>query len=92
MEKFASFTKITDQYLNGKLNELVVNYEDQTHMHVHVSYEYNNYYWLDYEVEVDVDNKQVNFISHRSKSSINKVELSREKEFETAVSDYFFQN
>ncbi len=92
MEKFTSFGKITNKYLHGDLGELILNYEDENHLQVSVSYEYNNFYMLDYEVEINLLNKSIDFISHRSKGSLNRVNLSREKEFEQAVSDYLFAN
>ena len=91
MEKFASFGKITDEFLNGKLEELVVDYENDHMMAVKVSYEYNNYYTIDYEVEIDITSKEVNFRGHSSQGYLNKVDLNREKGYEQAVSKYFFQ-
>ncbi len=92
MEKYASFTKITNKFLNGRLGELVLNYEDENHLQVSVTYEYNDYYWLDYQLEVNLLNKQIDFIAHHAKGSLNKVELTRDKDFENAVSKYLFSS
>ena len=92
MEKFAGFTKITDEFLDGKLEELNISYEDSEHLQVSVTYEYNNYYSLDYKLEIDLSNKSVGFITHHAKGSLDKVELNREQEFEKAVSEYLFSN
>lgn len=91
MEKFASFGKITNQYLNGHLEELILDYESDHTFAVKVSYEYNNYYLLDYEVEVDTNKKEVIFRKHSSHGYLNKIDLNREKGYEKAVSNFFFQ-
>jgi hypothetical protein len=90
MEKYASFTKITDEFLHGKLEELNINYDDESHLKVSVTYEYNNYYWLDYKLEVNLTDHSIDFIAHHAKGSLDKVELTRETEFEQAVGDYLF--
>jgi hypothetical protein len=90
MEKYARFTKITNDILKGRLSGLSFNYENKNQLHVIVSYELNDYFWLDYELDVDLEHKHIDYASHHSKGSINKVELNREKEFEEAVSEFFF--
>lgn len=92
MEKFAGFTEITNKFLDGRLEELRLNYEDQDHLQVSVTYEYNNYYSLDYKLEVDLSNKSVDFITHHANGSLDRVELNRDKEFEQAVTEYLFSN
>ncbi|AIO18379.1 hypothetical protein KQ51_00494 [Candidatus Izimaplasma bacterium HR1] len=92
MEKYADFTKITDRFLNGKLEELNLSYEDENHLQVSITYEYNNYYWMDYKLEVNLLNKSVDFITHHAKGSLDRVELNREAEFEEAVTQYLFSN
>ena len=90
MEKFAGFTEITDRFLDGKLEELNISYEDSSHLLVSVTYEYNNYYTLDYKLEVDLSNKSVDFITHHANGSLDKVTLNREQKFEQAVTEYLF--
>lgn len=90
MEKFSCFTRLTKEYLHGTLEELQVKYDNPNVMHVNIGYEYNNYYILNYEVEIDIQHKNVCFISHRSNSGLNKVELNRESQFEDALTNYFF--
>jgi|LGVF01.2.fsa_nt_gb hypothetical protein len=92
MEKYAGFTKITTEFLSGKLEELSLSYEDASHLQVSITYEYNNYYWLDYQLEVDLTSKKVDFISHHANGSLDKVELNREVEFEQAVGEYLFSS
>lgn len=90
MEKFAGFTEITDKFLDGKLEELNISYEDSSHLQVSVTYEYNTYYTLDYKLEIDLSNKSVDFITHHANGSLDKVALNREQEFEEAVTEYLF--
>lgn len=92
MEKFAGFTEITNKFLDGKLEELNLSYEDAEHLAVSVTYEYNNYYSLDYKLEIDLSNKSVDFITHHAKGSLDKVELARDREFERAVTEFLFSN
>ncbi len=92
MEKFAGFTEITNKFLDGRLEELNLSYEDSSHLQVSITYEYNNYYSLDYKLEVDLTSKSVDFITHHAKGSLDRVELNREREFEEAVTDYLFSN
>ena len=92
MEKFANFTEITDKFLDGKLEELNLSYEDAKHLQVSITYEYNNFYLLDYKLEVDLSSKSVDFITHHANGSLDRVELNREQEFEQAVGEYLFSN
>ena len=90
MEKYRNFTNITSECLDGKLVELNLSYLDNDNLNVLVSYEVNDYFTLDYQVEVNVKDKVVSFLSHGSHSGIDKVRLNKEPRFDNAVSDYFF--
>lgn len=90
MEKYSGFAKITDKYLRGNLEQLIIDYEDENHFTVEVVYEMNNYYSYDYKMEIDIDSKSVDFLAHNSKGSLNKVNLLQEKAFEKAISNYLF--
>lgn len=90
MEKYSGFAKITDKYLRGNLEQLIIDYEDEKHFTVEVVYEMNNYYSYDYKMEIDIDSKSVDFLAHNSKGSLNKVNLLQEKAFENAISNYLF--
>lgn len=92
MEKFANFTKITDEFLNGKLEELSINYDGNNHLKVSVTYEDDTNFWLDYLLEVNLTSQVIHFIAHHIKGSLDKVELARELEFEKAVGDFLFSN
>jgi hypothetical protein len=90
MEKFSRLSEITQNYLSGHLNKLVVNYDDEHTMHITVVYEDQNNYWFDYEIEIDLDHKKVNYGSHTSEGYLNKVRLNRENNFELAVCNALF--
>jgi hypothetical protein len=90
MDKFKSFKLITDQYLDGKLVELKADYIDENHVKLLISYECNNFFTLDYEMSVDLDSKDIHFISHGSNKAFEKIRLSNEPSFDKAVSKYFF--
>lgn len=90
MDKFKSFKSITDKYLGGKLVELHMDYVDENKVSVLVSYECNNFFTLDYELGVDLDHKDVKFVSHGSSKAFEKIRLGSEPHFDKAVSKFFF--
>lgn len=92
MDKFKNFKSITDQYLGGKLVELNIDYQNENSVKVLVSYECNNFFTLDYEINLDIDHKDVKFISHGSSRAFEKIRLENEPSFDLAVSKFFFAN
>lgn len=92
MEKYEYLSKITNEYLSGKLTKLVVSYDDPESMFLSVVYKIGDYHTFDYELNVDMHNKEVSFIDHQTESPLNKVSLQRKYDFETAVKSYFFPN
>jgi len=89
MEKFARISRLTDEYLHGTLHKLVMQYEGPDKIHVIVSYEDRNDYWFDYELDVNMLNHQVDFNSHRLASTLEKVQVSRDIQFEHALQELF---
>jgi hypothetical protein len=85
MEKYASLSKITNQYLNGQLAQLQVMYEDNDHMKISLIYEDKYHYWFDYEMSISIPTKQIQYAKHFSEGYMNKIELDRENDFELAV-------
>jgi hypothetical protein len=89
MEKFARISRITDEFLHGTLHKLTVQYESPSKVHVVVSYEDHNDYWFDYEIDVNLTNHKVDFNSHRLASTIDKIQISRDEQFEHALQELF---
>ena len=89
MEKFARISRITDKYLHGTLHKLTVQYEGSAKVHIIVSYEDHNDYWFDYELDVNLESHKVDFNSHRLSSTIDKLQISRDEQFEHALEELF---
>ncbi|QMS85577.1 hypothetical protein [Candidatus Xianfuyuplasma coldseepsis] len=92
MEKYSRLSKITTDFLNGKLAKLQVNYEDDNSMQLHFLYEDDNHYWFDYDILISIDGKIVEHASHHSEGYLNKVELNRDSAFEKAVFKELFSS
>ena len=92
MEKYKSFTAITDKYLDGKLIELDVKYDQEDKIHLLVLYKFNDFMKLCYELQVNIKSQEIDFLSHGSNGAFDKVRLDRDAKFESAVSDVFFSH
>ena len=88
MDKYRSISAITKQCLNGKLVGLHMDYNNENNIHILVSYKANEYFTLDYEIEVNNENNRVEFISHGSHNTFDRVRLDREPAFDNAISHY----
>ena len=91
MEKYQGLAELTEKYLYGKLSKLILEYNTPTDLHVSIQYEDENDYWFDYDLEINKDNKYVDFLGHHSKSVINKVNLARNEKFEKAIFNHLFK-
>jgi hypothetical protein len=92
MEKFSGLSKLTKDYLDGKLVGLNFAYHEDNRFNILLTYQPNSYFTLDYEVEVNGDNRTVNFLFHGSKKGYDKVNLDDVVEFDQAVYQYLFSN
>ena len=88
MDKYRSISAITKECLNGKLVGLHMDYNDEKNIHLLVSYKANKYFTLDYELEINNEEHKVEFISHGSHSTFDRVRLAREPRFDNAISNY----
>ncbi len=91
MDKYQSISTMTQNYLNGKLVGLHMDYDSDKNVHILVSYKANDYFTLDYELEVNNKDKKVEFISHGSHNAFERVRLGREPEFDHAISEYLLR-
>ena len=62
MEKYQGLAELTEKYLYGKLSKLILEYNTPTDLHVSIQYEDENDYWFDYDLEINKDNKYVDFL------------------------------
>lgn len=92
MEKYASISKITEKYLDGRLCKLTMEYDTPEQLMLSVLYEDQNDYWFDYQLQIDRTEEKVSFLRHHSEGILKSAELNRESRFEKAISNYFFPN
>lgn len=92
MEKYDYFTKITTDYLDGRLGGLDFKYEDKKHINVVINYKMGMYFWANYEISINLEEKHIDKAWHYSSDLINKAEFGREKKFEQAVSQFMFNS
>jgi len=90
MEKYAGLSEITEKYLNGRLQKLVMEYETPEQLNLSVLYEDNNDYWYDYQIVIDSKKQKIDFLRHQPEGMLNHIDLLRDKDFETAVFKYLF--
>lgn len=85
MEKFKSLSKLTNDFLHGKLSRIKLEYEDPNTLDVSIIYEYANYYELDYKMVINLVKENVDFVSHHNGYGLNQFDFDREIDFESAV-------
>lgn len=90
MTKYAEISKLTNEFLSGKLQRLTMDYIDSTHMNLSVLYNDDYDYFYDYDLELNPEEKNYHFIGHQSKSPLFKLKLEREQQFEKAVVDFLY--
>lgn len=85
MEKYSRISKLTEEYLNGVLGNLKMNYSKENELQVSIEYEDQNHYWFDYEIAIDLAKKKVASAIHQSEGHLNKIPLRRKQTFELAL-------
>jgi len=90
MEKYSQLLNVTNEFLHGNIFKIVFEYTDTKDLQLTVQYKYDNKYWFDYDMNIDMAHEKVDFVSHRSEAKMESVRLSRDLNFEHAVSDIFF--
>jgi len=92
MRKYAGVAEITHNYLSGKLYKLTMEYIDAQKMKVSILYEDPFDYRYDYDIEVNSETQDFDFLGHQSLSNLFKVNLDRDRQFEYAVCNFLFGN
>jgi len=90
MEKYANLKELTKKYLNGKLSMIKMEYDNPKTTIVNIIYTDQAKYKFNYKIEVNNESKKVTFRGHVCDYANEKIELKREKQFETAVATYLF--
>ncbi len=92
MKKYSQIAELTKSFLDGSLQRLTMEYVEPEVFKIHILYEDDYDFFYDYDLEVDVKNKEYNFLGHRSASPIFRTQLNREKRFERAVFETIYNS
>ncbi len=91
MKKFSELQELTKSYLNGDLDKLKVEYEDDNQMRVEVAYTDKDHYHLFYVVDINQANQHVDFIEHYCNFGRDYINLVPCDRFEKALKEYLFK-
>lgn len=91
MKKYSRVSELTEMHLKGKLEKILVEYENEDTLIVSVSYAagFNGIY--DYSLKLNNQNHNVDFVGHKCQFRGEGIKLKRDQAFETEISS-FFQN
>jgi len=92
MEKFSNLKEITKALLNGELEKLKVEYEDDRIMRIEIAYVDHDDYHLFYITEADRQKKQITFIEHYCNYGRDFINLKHSAAFDKALQAYLFEN
>ncbi|MEC9485722.1 MAG: hypothetical protein UMR38_07585 [Candidatus Izemoplasma sp.] len=92
MEKYNDISKITNDYLDGKLSKLHLDYNSKNTLDLIIEYQDHHSVWFDYEVILNLKNGEIRSGSHKSKGFFSKVNLERETSFENALQKYILHH
>jgi len=92
MEKYNALSKITEDYLDGNLCRLVMEYENKYDLHISMQYKDRFDKWFDYEIILHKNKKSIDFIKHDCYNCIECLHLNRVTTFENALVEYLYAN
>lgn len=81
-------SEITKEFLDGTLRKLTMEYKTKDTLLVSIMYNDSNDYYFDYDMEINSETERSNFLSHKCKTQLFKLNLERTLGFENAVSSY----
>ncbi len=87
MRKYVEVSKLTNEFLQGTLKRLEIDYENLNDVIVAVSYEDIHSSKIDYRLRIN-GMSSVNFLSHQCRDAYGKFSLNRDQKFETALTEY----
>lgn len=90
MEKFSALKSITKQFLNGDLEKLKIEYEEDNIMRVEISYVDHDDYHLFYIVDAHRDTHKVDFVEHYCNYGRDFINLKPNRLFEKVFTQYLF--
>ena len=90
MKKFSALSDITTTYLNGTLERLKIEYEDDNTMRAEVMYTDKDEYHLYYIVDIHQETMDVQFVEHYCNYGRDFINIKRNKLFEDSLKNYLF--
>lgn len=90
MHKFSEMKQLVEDHLDGHLERLRVEYEDDTHMMMEFAYVGEDDYYMYYDVLVNSESEEVSFKECFCIYGRNQIRVNRQPRFDTAVQDYLF--
>ncbi|XMB85315.1 hypothetical protein RJG79_07755 [Mycoplasmatota bacterium WC44] len=88
MRKYSKVSELTKEYLNGKLNKVSIEYENENTLLISVSYEDSHHGWFNYAIKMNNKSNGVDFVHHQCRDMVGVITLTREQEFESAICDF----
>jgi len=88
MVRHNGISEITKEFLDGTLRKLTMQYTDPDTLRVSIMYNDSNDYYFDYDMEINSRTELPNFLSHKCKTQLFKLNLGRTLSFENAVSSF----
>lgn len=90
MQKFSELKSLVETHLNGHLEKLKVEYQDDVTMKMEFYYLDDDDYHMFYDVLVHTETHKVDFLEHYCNFGRDYITLKQHKPFEHAVHHYFF--
>lgn len=90
MHKFSEMKELVSDHLDGHLERLRVEYEDDIHMLMEFAYVGDDDFFMYYDVLVDSEQEQVQFKESFCLYGRNQIRLKQQPRFDRAVTTYLF--
>lgn len=89
MKKYNIVKSLTKDYLHGKLEKFTIDYINSEELKVYVEYLDDYRFRFDYDLIVNINDKTTTFLSHHGTQVCDKINLSRDRQFELALTKAF---
>lgn len=90
MEKYVNIREIVKTSIDGMLEKLTMQYENDHDLHIELEYKDKSDYRYGYEMIINRDTMEVDFITHLLLNGLDHVTLKRNPSLEAGVLNYLF--